>query len=223
MGAPEDQSSPVAITGVSRRTLFWATFVVVTIPFLGFFGQSLWLLRQNVSDLYRTSPAAVVMLLDNVGELKDEKQRLGFLSKAWVAMDHDRILHRHQIMDWAFTARTSTRLMSLIFGAILITTGSVFVLSRVTGPNTEANVQVDSMSLSFKSSSPGLVLAALGVILIVVPNVAKQRITFGEIPITRQRDVIPTPSVPAIQLEQDVLPEESQVYELLYELAPAAN
>ena len=153
-------------TGLSSRVLFWAMFAVVVIPFLGFFWQSFDLLRSNLNDINSSLGSEAARLLADTDELNEESTRLAFLTKAWVALEHDIMMHRQQRTDWAFAARTSVRFMSLIFGAVLITSGTVFVLGRVAAPRTDANFQWQDVKVSFMSSSPGLAMIILGCLLI---------------------------------------------------------
>ena len=68
------------------------------------------------------------------------------------------------------------RFMSLIFGSVLVVIGSAFVLARINVPKTDGELKLQDISVSLRSGSAGLFLVAMGVVLISIPNLAKQSI-----------------------------------------------
>lgn len=163
------------------RILIWILFPVVMIAFGWLFIDSMWQLRDNFAHILqsdRTSRA--VVLLEAPGDLNDVAGRLAFLAKGRIALEHDSMFNRQQRTSSALATRTWLRFMSLIFGTVLVINGSVFVLGRVTAPQADTSLQWQNVKISFVSSSPGLVLAFLGFLLIGLPNVAKQEIEVSD-------------------------------------------
>ncbi len=76
--------------------------------------------------------------------------------------------------------RTWMRFMSLIFGAILIAIGATFVLGHITTVPSKASVGFSEFRISIASSSPGLFLVALGIVLIAIPNLSSQVISVSD-------------------------------------------
>ena len=173
-----------AFSGLPSYLFFWVMFSVVMIPFVVFFVTSYMLLYENLRNINSPIQSHATSLLDKVevGEPSSEATRLGFLAKAWVALEYDVVLHRHKRASWALATRTWMRFMSLVFGTVLVANGSVFVLGRVAAPQTDANFQWQDFKVSLISSSPGLAMAFLGCLLIAVPNIAKQRISVESAP-----------------------------------------
>ena len=162
--------------------LFWLTFVVVMAAFGWFFFDSMRLLHTNLGMIHAADEYQSLLLLKNTNELNDAEARLSFLAKARLALEHDAMFIRQRRTNAALANRTWLRFMSLIFGTVLVVIGALFVLGRVTAPPANASVQWDSLRLSLASSSPGIVLALLGCLLIGLPNLAKQRIAVRDHP-----------------------------------------
>ena len=119
-------------------------------------------------------------LLNNGDSLEDEAARLAFLAKARVALERDIVVYRHQRTSAAHATRTWMRFMSLIFGTMLVVNGSVFILGRVNAARTDGKIQWQDITVSVASSSPGIILAALGCVLIAIPNLPNQRIEIDD-------------------------------------------
>ena len=177
MAPPEEGKNPAVLTGLFPRMLFRFMSLLVVGAFAWFFVQSMLLLNENLDRIRsKTRSQQTAKLLESRHELSDQHSRLSFLAKSRVALEHDVTFYRHVRTSSALMTRTWMRFMSLAFGTLLVANGSLFVLGRVTAPQTDASVQWQEVRVSLVSSSPGLVLAFLGCFLIAVPNITKQRI-----------------------------------------------
>lgn len=98
-----------------------------------------------------------------------------------VALEQDVIALRNQRSVALLATRTWMRFLSLLSGTILCVVGAAFVLGRVNAPASSGEVEVlGQIKMAFVSSSPGLVLAFLGTILIALPNLAGQMIEVSD-------------------------------------------
>jgi hypothetical protein len=95
---------------------------------------------------------------------------------ARVALEHDVIKLRHKRAVAFIETRTWMRFMTLVIGVILVVVGGSFILGRITAPNFVGKAGAGELSLSFASSSPGIILVSFGTILISIPNLASQSI-----------------------------------------------
>jgi hypothetical protein len=73
-------------------------------------------------------------------------------------------------------ARIWTRYLGFVTGMILALVGAVFILGKLQVAAADVNARVQMAELSIKSSSPGLILASLGVSLMFATIVTHQQI-----------------------------------------------
>ena len=92
-------------------------------------------------------------------------------------LEYDTLRNRQLRGNSLLATRTWLRFMSSIFGSILVFIGAIFLLSKIEfGVPTSIEGKADLASFSIKSTSPGIIMIALGAVLMIVPNIAKQDI-----------------------------------------------
>ena len=170
------QSSLPSFRRLHHNPLFWVLFSVAIVPFLFFFLTSYFQLYSILDDINTHITSQAQSILDDEERFSDDSTLSTSLAKARVALERDVVLYRHERASAALATRTWMRFMSLIFGASLVITGSIFVLGRVTAPRTTGNVQWRDITMEFASRSPGVFLAAFGCCLIAIPNLSTQSI-----------------------------------------------
>lgn len=164
------------IFGVPRQMVFGIMLIVLLIPSGIFIYKSYDQLGKIILDLGDTPVLNTATLLN-----QDHSDDLpAFRAKVLISLENDVMALRHQRSVSYIKTRTWLRFMSLIFGSIMIVIGSAFVLGKITGPSTEAKLTFKEIGLSFLSSSPGLFLAFLGTILVIIPNVTSQPINVDD-------------------------------------------
>jgi hypothetical protein len=84
--------------------------------------------------------------------------------------------HYHQATTLVLS-RLWKNYLGFVTGMILALVGAAFVLGKLEGPDSELGAKGEAGELSFKSASPGLMLAVLGVILMVTTVVVHTDIT----------------------------------------------
>jgi len=99
------------------------------------------------------------------------------LAKLYGALEFDTLEARNDRAAAQLATRTWLRFLTSIFGGILIVFGAAFVLGYVTAGPIEGTGGNGTLSISFKTTSPGLVMAALGVFLVSFPLWSTQEIT----------------------------------------------
>jgi hypothetical protein len=164
------------IFGIPRPIVFGIMLVVLLIPSAIFIYLSYDQLGKIIFDLGTTPNLTTAKFLNQ--EKADDLPK--FQARVLVSLEDDVMALRQQRSVSYIKTRTWLRFMSLIFGAIMIVIGSAFVLGKITGPSTKAELTIKDIGLSFLSSSPGLFLALLGTILVIVPNVTKQPISVDD-------------------------------------------
>ena len=71
----------------------------------------------------------------------------------------------HKEASAAFVVRLATRFVGFLTGMILALVGAMFVVGKLQEQPTQLDSKAEAWSVSFSSSSPGLVLAALGTVI----------------------------------------------------------
>lgn len=113
-------------------------------------------------------------------ETKDDADNLqgqfdsGAVINHWMALatlEAYAIEGRHRQANMLLLSRVWLRLMSMSAGVVLCTAGSLFIVGRLRETNSTASAESEAagLKMSFASSSPGIVFALLGSILILVP------------------------------------------------------
>ena len=114
--------------------------------------------------------------------------------------------HTHQA-NVLLMARVWTRYLGFVTGMILSLVGAAFILGKLQIASTDVNARVQMAELSIKSSSPGLVLVILGVVLMLVTIVTHHQIETTDVPVylknansfeTSELSRPPTPQLPKI-------------------------
>ena len=176
MNSSSDNHSSAPSHRLHRNGTFWIMFSVAIVPFLFFFLTSYVQLYSILGDINTPIVSQAQRILDNEEQFTDDYSLAKSMTKARIALERDVVLYRHERASAALATRTWMRFMSLIFGASLVVTGSVFVLGRVTAPKTDGNLQWRDIRMELASRSPGLFLVIFGCTLIAIPNLSTQSI-----------------------------------------------
>jgi len=86
----------------------------------------------------------------------------------------DRRYHQASVV---LMARVWTSYLGFVTGMVLAILGAVFILGRVQGPSTSMEAKAADASASLKTSAPGIVLAAMGVLLMIATLYVRYDIT----------------------------------------------
>ena len=107
-----------------------------------------------------------------------EQQQLA-RSEANFALERELITRRYRVASAVMSVRLWTRLMGFLTGMILAMVGAAFVVGKLTSPESEIGGTASGATINIKSASPGIVMAALGSVLIgitlIIPVTADVR------------------------------------------------
>ncbi|WP_404711925.1 hypothetical protein [Sphingomonas sp. MMS24-J13] len=98
------------------------------------------------------------------GNWRDQKDLASV--QANFILERELIARRYRQASAMLSLRLWTRLMGFLTGMILAMVGAAFVLGKLTSPESEIAGGASGANVSIKSASPGIVMAALGTILI---------------------------------------------------------
>jgi len=97
-------------------------------------------------------------------------------------LDLNAMERRHHQANVLLVTRVWTRYMGFVTGMILSIVGAVFILGKLREPVSEVDLQQGGFGATVKSSSPGLILAVLGVSLMIITIVVNHRIDVTDSP-----------------------------------------
>lgn len=135
--------------------------------------------EKSMSKFHAELPTSVWPNTSATASFREQMQRS--VAQASFELERDLIARRYEQTGLAISARMWTRFMGFTTGMLMALLGSAFVLGRLEDSGAELAGEGASagqkVSLTFKSASPGLILAALGSALmalsIIVPTKAE--------------------------------------------------
>jgi hypothetical protein len=134
--------------------------------------------------------------------------------KVLTALEADSLGRRYHQANLLLMSSVWVRYLAFVTGMILAFLGASFILGKMREPQTEAGGQARIAEFSLKTSSPGIILAVLGVILMLSTIVMQHELTVVDTPLYLQvRDGQPAPSVSADELYQDLTQFTQQTLE----------
>jgi hypothetical protein len=156
---------PFAITDWQKRLL--PLMVFITVGMTVFFLVASMIQLNVLNHAIQNSPKAdVTALLANKTMSANERDDLTL--RALIKLEENIIERRHHEASVALMARIWTRYMGFIIGMTLAMVGAAFVLGKLNSANNVLNSEMSGIKLNFQSTSPGLVMITLGVILMIV-------------------------------------------------------
>ncbi|PCI88250.1 MAG: hypothetical protein COB24_03935 [Hyphomicrobiales bacterium] len=126
-----------------------------------------------VSKIYEHIPSKQTSKIIDILLEKDNSHSFAI----YAALEADTISARHSRVASLLATRTWLRFMSSMFGAILIVIGATFVLGKISDKGNKIDVNGGGIKAVLDTSSPGLILAFIGAILMSWPLAAGQEIT----------------------------------------------
>jgi hypothetical protein len=89
----------------------------------------------------------------------------------------DRRYHQASVV---LMARVWTSYLGFVTGMVLAIIGAVFILGRVQGTHTSMEAKVAEVNAALKTSAPGIVLAAMGMLLMIATLYVRYDITVSD-------------------------------------------
>jgi hypothetical protein len=150
--------------------------MMTTIVTLGgfFFAATLWQLVTLQERIVQQRPEWTSAT--TAASVRDDRLRL------LGAMEAEAVSRRHHLASSLLTGRVWQLYLGFVTGMILSFVGAVFVLGKLQEPESEAALESRSVKAALRSSSPGVMLAGLGVALMVTTIVTNLRIQVEDRP-----------------------------------------
>jgi len=134
---------------------------------LFFFGASLLQYREIYRDV-RQRPASRLeaVMQRQVPQTARESEAARF--QTMVALEQDIVTLRYRQANAVLLLRTWTRYTGFLVGMVLALTGAFFILGRLREDSTHLGAEGGGAKLDLTTQSPGMVLAVLGTVLMLV-------------------------------------------------------
>lgn len=126
-------------------------------------------LHLNIKD----APEIQSVSLDDL----DPEARQRYILEVYV------INKRHHQANVLLMSRVWTRYLGFATGMILAMVGAIFVLGKLQSPTSDVQAEAANLKMSIKSASPGVILVALGVLLMAITIVTHHEITVSDRPL----------------------------------------
>jgi hypothetical protein len=170
----EDRRQAVAAERWQRKMLPLMRSGLVTFAAV-FFVASLVQYHLLYQDL-RGGASSIQGTLDVLEKTLPESQRTQFGFVQWktlVVLEQDVMRMRYQQVNATLLLRTWTRYTGFLVGMVLALVGAFFILGRLREEASQLSGESGGFKVMLTSSSPGIVLAVLGTILMVVTLAVK--------------------------------------------------
>jgi hypothetical protein len=103
--------------------------------------------------------------------------------KAITRLEANALERRYHQANVLLMSRVWTRYLGFVTGMILALVGATFILGKLQEPASELAAKVQVSEFSFKSASPGVILAGLGVILMFMTIITHHEIGVTDRPV----------------------------------------
>jgi hypothetical protein len=189
---PEVQSRAAVVAQVSRERLaplmIGAVVTLAAFFFVASFMQLMYL-RQSIERKPALDAAAIL------GDQQSAwQQELPAELKALAILEAGALDRRYHQANVLLMSRVWARYLGFVTGMILALVGAVFILGKLREESSELSAQGVGGGLRMRSTSPGLVLATLGVALMAMTIVTHFEITTTDSPIYL-RPIDPKPTI----------------------------
>ncbi len=98
-------------------------------------------------------------------------------------LEQESIARRYALANLTFESRLWTRFMGFVTGMILALVGAAFVLGKLQTDASELGASSQGVSVTIRSASPGIILAALGTVLMSIAIFVEASVTTRDVAI----------------------------------------
>jgi len=130
-----------------------------------------------------TSILKAPVLNDSLLHLPDGTNLEASRLRAQVLLESNAIARRYHQANVLLMSRVWTGYLGFVTGMILALVGAVFILGKLQEGTSEVGGRMHGAEASLKTASPGLVLAFLGVVLMIITIVTHHEIETRDSPI----------------------------------------
>ena len=161
-------------------------FAIAAISLMGlfFFATSLIQVDRLGKAIAYTPSAEVERALAAYERRPDAVPDLAYMQwKTRVLLERDALSHRYAQVNATLMLRAWTRHLGFLTGMILALVGAVFILAKLREGETTLSGEGAGAKAALATSSPGIVLAVLGTVLMVVTLTANFEFSTTDVPV----------------------------------------
>lgn len=159
--------------------------------FLASLGQLVYL-HWNIQHGPKPDDQIVSKILPIAVNTEFEKKFQAAPFRAAITLELHALERRYHQVNAVLMTSIWIRYLSFVTGMILAMVGAVFILGKLQGPMSELEAKSSITEFSFKSASPGIILAGLGVILILSTIITQHTINVQDSPLYTRQWFIPS-------------------------------
>jgi hypothetical protein len=165
-----------------RRNLLPFSIIGLTAMAILFFTVSIWQLQRLDTTLaYRPSHEVQAALAGYEKTAQPDGDYLRW--KTLVLLEEDAIDHRYEQVNATLILRAWTRHLGFLTGMILSLVGAIFILARLSESETKLSTNLKVLRFALATTSPGIVLATLGAVLMVITLTVDFQFTTSDAPV----------------------------------------
>jgi hypothetical protein len=165
-----------------RRNLLPFALIALTAMAILFFVVSVWQLRRLDTTLaYRPGHQVQAALATYEKTAQVDADYLRW--KTLVLLEEDAIDHRYEQVNATLVLRAWTRHLGFLTGMILSFVGAIFILTRLSESETKLSTNLKVLRFALATTSPGIVLATLGAVLMVITLSVDFQFTTSDAPV----------------------------------------
>jgi hypothetical protein len=170
-----------------RRLLPYMTRFLVLLA-IGFFGLCIYDVYETRSFVSsETSERALLrieQLLDpKAGAQPSSRVSIDLLQQSLLLLEADAMDKRYRQASALLMSRIWTRQLAFLTGMVLAFIGAVFILGKLAENKTDVSLGAEQWKGAISSTSPGLILASFGTLLITVSLIVQPNIEVQDRPI----------------------------------------
>lgn len=186
MTLPQTMSAQRELAEWRRRTLplMGGLLMVLTAVFVGIAVWQMQQLRGMLEDRSENAAEAAFVALDQAAKEGRVVLPADYVTlRAVSALESEAIRRRYRHADVVVASRGWTRAMGFVTGMLMALLGTALALGRLAESETTLSGEAGSAKVALASSSPGLVLASLGTILMIVVIVVRSDTGVRDVPV----------------------------------------
>jgi len=162
-----------SLTSWQKRLLPLMKWMIIGLTFFFFVASfaQYYYLQQNIER------APKLNIHESFASIPNDQESLSVSKfKASVMLEANALERRHHQANVLLMSRVWVRYLGFVTGMILALVGAVFILGKLQEPTTELAAKIQITEVTLKSSSPGIILCVLGVILMLTTIVINHTI-----------------------------------------------
>lgn len=204
---PTNPETVQSISGWQLRLLPLMSRVLVSLAVFFFIITcvQLYLLQTEFQREQENYLPEVLSLLPAGGHFKDPM--IAAELKARIVLEEQIIRRNYRQASILLLSRTWVRYLGFVTGMIMAFVGAAFILGKLTTDENTVETKTAQASLSLRSSSPGLILAGMGTMLILASIVINHQITTQHNSVYLQGMSLKTSPIQVSEPEPPALPE----------------